>query len=104
MTQSSTLGTLGRLADAIEKLSISQKTVLTTEEAATYLGYKPSTIRTYAGNGEIPYSVRGHQMWFRREALDEWVCADRSKRQSDLDRRAEEYMRTLEACSKRKKA
>ncbi len=104
MTQYDDTSAIERLAEAIKLLAISHKTILTTKEAATYLGYKPETVRTHAHNGEIPYYVRGHQTWFRRKDLDEWVCSDHKEQQSELDRRAEEYMRTLRACAKRQKA
>lgn len=47
--------------------------LLTPEEAATYLGYKPGTIYNKANRGEIPHVKLGRALRFRLSELDRWI-------------------------------
>ena len=48
------------------------------EEAAEYLGVKPSTIREWIKKTDIPANKIGKQWKFKKSALDEWVKSGKS--------------------------
>ncbi|MDX6381250.1 MAG: hypothetical protein QOI57_2274 [Rubrobacteraceae bacterium] len=50
-----------------------QKEVLTTDEAAEFLGFNPVTIRLKARLGEIPGRKIGKEWRFSRRVLLEWL-------------------------------
>jgi len=50
------------------------------EEAAKYLGVKPSTIRTWIKTKNLPAHKIGGKLWkFKRSELDNWVDNDKSE-------------------------
>lgn len=48
------------------------------EEAATYLGVKPATIRTWIKTKEFPAHRVGKLWKFKRSEIDDWVNSDKS--------------------------
>ena len=48
------------------------------EEAAEYLGVKPSTIREWIKKTDIPANKIGKQWKFKRSELDAWVKSGES--------------------------
>ena len=48
------------------------------EEAAEYLGVKPSTIREWIKKTDIPANKIGKQWKFKKSELDEWVKSGKS--------------------------
>jgi excisionase family DNA binding protein len=53
--------------------------IMTTKEAAKYLGVHEITICKYAAQGEIP-AVRIGRVWrFDKNAIDEWLGGDQTK-------------------------
>jgi excisionase family DNA binding protein len=48
------------------------------EEAAEYLGVKPSTIREWIKKTAIPANRIGKQWKFKKSELDEWVKSGKS--------------------------
>jgi excisionase family DNA binding protein len=53
--------------------------IMTTKEAAKYLGVHEITIYKYAAQGKIP-SVRIGRVWrFDKNAIDEWLGGDQNK-------------------------
>lgn len=49
------------------------------EEAAEYLGVKPSTIRTWIKVKDMPAHKIGGKLWkFKRSEIDAWVKSDQS--------------------------
>ncbi len=51
------------------------KPMLTTEEAAKYMGYESRTMREMAAKGDIPHykDPNGRIIRFRRDDLDAWM-------------------------------
>ena len=50
-----------------------QRSILTVDEVAKYLGIVPGTVYRKARNGEIP-AVKMGKIWrFPKDALDEWL-------------------------------
>jgi excisionase family DNA binding protein len=65
---------LQRQVDEIVKSQIMCKEMLTSEEAALYLGISQSTLYKMTHNMEIPHSKpRGKAVYFCRQELDEWM-------------------------------
>ena len=52
---------------------LTNKTFLTTKEAAEYLGIKPSTLYKYIKQGVIPAFKIGSLWRFKKSALDRWI-------------------------------
>ena len=51
------------------------------EEAAEYLGVKPSTIRTWIKAKEMPAQKIGGKLWkFKRSEIDKWVDSEKGKK------------------------
>ena len=51
-----------------------QKAILTTEEAAVYLGMRVSYLHKLTSNRKIPHrKPNGGKLYFLREELDKWV-------------------------------
>lgn len=48
------------------------------EEAAEYLGVKPSTVRTWIKEKEMPAYRVGRQWKFKRSEIDKWVASGKS--------------------------
>jgi excisionase family DNA binding protein len=60
--------------DRIESSTLSTKTVLKPEEAASYIGVTLSTLYKLTSAGVVPFSKpNGRLIYFSREALDEWL-------------------------------
>lgn len=69
------------------KLLTQQKRVLSSEEAAKYLGISKYTLYQMTSKGAIPFSrpeVKGKPskfLYFDRLALDEWILSNKSEAQ-----------------------
>ena len=51
------------------------------EEAAEYLGVKPSTIRTWIKTKDMPAHKIGGKLWkFKRSEIDKWVDSEKGKK------------------------
>ncbi|WP_027382460.1 helix-turn-helix domain-containing protein [Epilithonimonas caeni] len=67
-----------------EILDFFKKRMLTTKEAAFYLGLSIITVRRKAGNGEIPsYRPNGKNLYFEISELDEYIL---SKHRSSVEK------------------
>lgn len=51
---------------------------ISVEEAAEYLGVKPSTIREWIKKTTIPANKIGKQWKFKKSELDEWIKSGKS--------------------------
>lgn len=58
-------------------VAISVKPVLTSEEAAIFLGYKPQTLRALCMRRKVPFYKKGHRLYFKKSELEEWMTSDR---------------------------
>lgn len=68
------------------------KTMLTTDEAAAYLGVSKSYIYRLTSRNEIPcYKPLGKMCYFDRSELEEWLRSNRASTNSELSQQAQRY-------------
>jgi len=71
--------------DRIEKLLISQKTVLNFEELVEYTGLSQSYLYKLTSKGDIPfYRPNGKQLYFNKIEIDTWLLRNRSKTNEEI--------------------
>lgn len=71
---------------------IATKEVLTSEEAARYMGVKLSYLYKLTHRGEIPhYKPNGKMCYFKRTELEEWLTANPVATSTELTDRADSY-------------
>ena len=76
-----------------EKDSTNERVLLTTTEAAHYLGVKPSYLYKMMMRRAIPYYKPGGKLcFFSREDLDAWLTSIRIKSQSEIESEAARYI------------
>ena len=69
-----------------------ERDLMTTTEAARYLGLKPSYLYKLMMRRAIPYSKPGGKLCFFAKAdLDAWLTRVRVKSQSEIDSEAARY-------------
>jgi excisionase family DNA binding protein len=84
------------MAEAIaDRISFTQKTVLTTAEAAAYLGVSLSYLYKLTMRQQIPHSKPlGKMCYFSRLELEAWLMRNRVATSTELHDRALDYCRT----------
>ncbi len=76
-----------------QQISINERGLLTTTEAAQYLGVKPSYLYKMMMRRAIPYYKPGGKLcFFSREDLDTWLTSIRIKSQSEIENEAARYI------------
>ena len=76
-----------------ENESNSERGLLTTTEAAHYLGVKPSYLYKMMMRRAIPYYKPGGKLcFFSRDDLDAWLTSIRIKSQSEIESDAARYI------------
>ena len=76
-----------------QQISTSERVLLTTTEAAHYLGVKPSYLYKMMMRRAIPYYKPGGKLcFFSREDLDAWLTSIRIKSQSEIESEAARYI------------
>ncbi len=76
-----------------EKDSTNERGLLTTVEAAHYLGVKPSYLYKMMMRRAIPYYKPGGKLcFFSREDLDAWLTSIRIKSQNEIESEAARYI------------
>ena len=76
-----------------QQISTSERVLLTTTEAAHYLGVKPSYLYKMMMRRVIPYYKPGGKLcFFSREDLDAWLTSVRIKSQSEIESEAARYI------------
>ncbi len=76
-----------------EKISNSERGLMTTAEAAQYLGVKPSYLYKMMMRQAIPYYKPGGKLcFFSRDDLDAWLTSIRIKSQSEIESDAARYI------------
>lgn len=77
--------TIEQKLDRIEKLLISQKTVLNFEELVEYTGLSQSYLYKLTSKGDIPfYRPNGKQLYFNKVEIDAWLLRNRSKTNEEI--------------------
>ncbi len=78
--------------DRIERLLISNKTVLTFDEACDYTGISRSYLYKLTSSGEIPFSKpNGKLVFFSKIKLDNWLLRNKSKSSDEITEEALTY-------------
>lgn len=78
--------------DRIEKLLVSNKTVLTFEEACDYTGISRSYLYKLTSSGDIPFSKpNGKIIFFSKEKLNVWLLQNSKKSNRELQDEALRY-------------
>lgn len=81
------------LAEAIaEKLAAYQKEVLTSAEAARYMGVSQSHLYKLTMGRKVPYyKPMGKVVYFNRLELEKWLQSNRVDSESEIALRAQNY-------------
>ncbi len=83
---------LNQRFDRLEKLLLSNKTVLTFEEACEYTGIKPSYMYKLTSSANIPHSKpNGKVIFFDKRKLDNWLLQNNRKSSVELEKEALSY-------------
>lgn len=78
--------------DRIERLLLSNKKVLTFEEACEYTGIKASYMYKLTSSQSIPHSKpNGKVIFFDKEKLDDWLLRNESKSKQEIKQEALSY-------------
>ncbi len=76
----------------IEKLLISNKKVLTFDEACDYTGISRSYLYKLTSSGGIPFSKpNGKIIFFSKEKLNQWLLQNMSKSSKEVEEEALSY-------------
>lgn len=84
---------LKKVADIVTAQTIfTTKEVLTTEEAAAYMGMRKSYLYKLTMNKKIPhYKPMGKVVYFQRKELEEWLLSNRVSTDEELSEKAQSY-------------
>lgn len=78
--------------DRIERLIISNKKVLTFDEACDYTGISRSYLYKLTSSGVIPYSKpNGKVIFFDKEKLNKWLLRNARKSVDEIEEEALNY-------------
>ena len=70
-----------------------ERTLITTEEAASYMGIKKSYLHKLMMKKEIPFfKPNGKLCYFDRQDLDKWMRRIRIASNQEIDRQAQGYI------------
>ena len=77
----------------IEKLLISNKKVLTFDEACTYSGISRAYMYSLTSKGKIPFSKPlGKVIFFSKEKLEQWLLKNHKLSSDDIEEKALNYV------------
>jgi excisionase family DNA binding protein len=83
--------------DRIEAAILSQKIVLTFDEASVYTGLSKSDLYKKTSSRIIPhYKPRGKMIYFDRAELDKWLLQNRIATIDEIETQAQTYNATKE--------
>lgn len=84
---------LKKVADLISaKMSLNTKEVLTSDEAASYMGVSKSYLYKLTMEKKIPhYKPMGKMVYFNRQELEYWLQANRVATDDELNQDAQAY-------------
>ncbi|GAB1856838.1 hypothetical protein MHTCC0001_16740 [Flavobacteriaceae bacterium MHTCC 0001] len=78
--------------DRIERLLVSNKKVLTFDEACDYTGISRSYLYKLTSAGDIPFSKpNGKIIFFDKEKLDTWLLKNKRKSSQEIEEEALKY-------------
>ena len=77
------------IQELAEKVTLSQKAVLTTQEASAYLGISPSTLYKLTCAKDIPhYKPKGKLNFFDRAEIEAWALRNRIATNDEISDKA----------------
>lgn len=92
MAEEEYISIMSRL-DSIEKKILTDKEVLTLDEAAVYTGWKKSHLYRLTSQRAIPfYKPMGGNIFFKRSELDEWLCSNRQATEAEISSAASTHI------------
>ncbi|MFA5010639.1 MAG: helix-turn-helix domain-containing protein [Ignavibacteria bacterium] len=81
--------------DIIEaKLKESNFQIMNIDEAAKYLSFKKSYLYKMTCCNDIPFYKPGKKVYFNKVDLDNWILSHRRKSNEEIQKEADEYIRT----------
>lgn len=76
----------------IEKLLLSQKTVLDFDEARVYTGLSASYLYKLTSTNGIPcFCPQGKKLYFNRQELDSWMQRNRRATNEEIEQKAADH-------------
>lgn len=95
--QTTTLQDIAARLDTLTAAVLSNKTVLTIDEAAAYTGLSVSSIYKLTSTQEIPhYKPRGKMLYFDRAELDSWLLQRRVKTAAEINTAAADHVANVQ--------
>jgi len=86
---------LKRLDSIDEKIREGTDEYLTLQQAAEYLGFKPSYMYKLTHRRLIPfYKPTNKKIYFRKSDLDNWITRNKKKSKGEIDQLATNYLNT----------
>ena len=84
---------LQKVADLITaKVSLNTKEVLTSDEAASYMGVSKAYLYKLTMGRKIPhYKPMGKMVYFNRQELEQWLQANRVATDVEISQKAQNY-------------
>lgn len=94
--KTTTLQDIAARLDTLTTAVLSNKTVLTIDEAAAYTGLSVSSIYKLTSTQEIPhYKPRGKMLYFDRAELNSWLLQRRVKTTAEIDTAAADHVTSV---------
>lgn len=87
------MGDIKELADKVaERVMMATKEVLTSDEAARYMGISLSYLYKLTMKHEIPhYKPMGKMCYFNRQELESWLQSNRVSTEAEISRKAQAH-------------
>ena len=82
-----------KITDAISaKVAVNTKEVLTTDEAASYMGVSKAYLYKLTMGRKVPhYKPMGKMVYFNRQELEQWLQANRVATDVEISQKAQNY-------------
>ena len=84
---------LQEIKDLLQEVQGSPKEVLTSDEAAAYLGISKSALYKLTMSKKIPFYKSAKLCYFDRQEIIDWMKANRVATQEELDAKAREIVK-----------
>lgn len=88
MQECNLLSKLEHIEKLITDSHLSQKEVLSLEEAAAFLRFKKSYLYRLTSERKLPFYKPGHKVFFKRSELEAWVFENREKPIQEIEQQA----------------
>lgn len=85
---------LEKLEKIEAKLKDSDFQIMNIDEAAKYLSFKKSYLYKMTCCNDIPFYKPGKKVYFNKVDLDNWILSHRRKSNEEIEKEADEYIRT----------